>query len=456
MTRNRNLSDLLDTNGDVKSAALDNVPASNNASALTTGTLPDARLSNQAKVVKGTSAPGSPQAGDLWYDTNTGVAMLKVYNSGSAVWIATNVVAPTISSISGIETGVSGNITITGTNFGTGQGVISFTPSGGSASTVNATPTSDTSVSAAVPSAIYNQSAGTSIGITFRNSGGLTSATTNISVSAQTSGGTIVSSGGYKYHTFTSSGNFVLPAVRNIEYIMVAGGGSSGSYGGGGGAGGMLAGTVSNMSANTYAIVIGAGGVHTGTDNNSSSDNGDNTTFNSLTAVGGGRGATGGSNGFDGGSGGGGSYAGSTGGNGTAGQGNNGGSSSFSDPYPSGGGGGKGAVGGNASSNTQAGSGGNGINTYSAWATATSTGDSGYYAGGGGGGTAGGSGYIGGGQGGTGGNGGGGNGGVGGSGMQNGDANTGGGGGSGAYSGSNSTYYPKNGGSGIVILRYAV
>lgn len=45
MSKTRNLSDLLDANGDVKSTALDNVPASDDASALTTGTLPDARLS---------------------------------------------------------------------------------------------------------------------------------------------------------------------------------------------------------------------------------------------------------------------------------------------------------------------------------------------------------------------------------------------------------------------------
>jgi hypothetical protein len=45
VSKTRNLSDLLDANGDVKSTALDNVPASNDASALTTGTLPNARLS---------------------------------------------------------------------------------------------------------------------------------------------------------------------------------------------------------------------------------------------------------------------------------------------------------------------------------------------------------------------------------------------------------------------------
>jgi len=44
MSKTRNLSDLLDANGDVKSTALDNVPASNDASALTTGTLDSARL----------------------------------------------------------------------------------------------------------------------------------------------------------------------------------------------------------------------------------------------------------------------------------------------------------------------------------------------------------------------------------------------------------------------------
>src|SRR6056300_1053708 len=44
MSKTRNLSDLLDDNGDVKSTALDNVPASDDASALTTGTLDSARL----------------------------------------------------------------------------------------------------------------------------------------------------------------------------------------------------------------------------------------------------------------------------------------------------------------------------------------------------------------------------------------------------------------------------
>ena len=46
MSRARNLADLLDANGDVASGALDNVPPSNDASALTTGTLPIARIAD--------------------------------------------------------------------------------------------------------------------------------------------------------------------------------------------------------------------------------------------------------------------------------------------------------------------------------------------------------------------------------------------------------------------------
>jgi hypothetical protein len=46
MSRSRNLADLLDGNGDVKASGLDNVPPSNDASALTTGTLPISRIAD--------------------------------------------------------------------------------------------------------------------------------------------------------------------------------------------------------------------------------------------------------------------------------------------------------------------------------------------------------------------------------------------------------------------------
>ncbi len=455
MTKTRNLSDLLDANGDVKLGNLDNVPASNDASALNTGTLPDARLSNQVKVVKSANAPSSPQEGDLWYDTTNEI--LKVYNDTDGGFIKVVTIIPTLDNISGsIFNTTAGNLTLTGTGFLTSNLVVSFTPSGGSASTVTVTPTNDTTVTVAIPSAIYGQSDGTVIAIKVTNSDNKSSGTVNETVIALPSGGTISSSGGYRYHLFTSSGTFTNTFSQQVEYLAVAGGGGGGrsGFGAGGGAGGLLQSTSSTLSATGYSIVIGAGG--------SAYANGANTTGLGITAIGGGKGGSYGENGTDGGSGGGGGGDVATiGGSGTAGQGNNGGQGLDPAPEVAGAGGGAGAVGGNGTA-SGAGAGGVGLQ-YSTFATATSTGDSGYYAGGGGGGVgrndalnastpA------------SGGTGGGGNGGL--SNYANasfpsaspvaGLANTGGGGGGGsATSGSGAGESGgASGGSGIFIIRY--
>lgn len=50
MTRARDIANLVDANGDIVAGALDNVPASNDASALTTGTLDGARLPSTLPV----------------------------------------------------------------------------------------------------------------------------------------------------------------------------------------------------------------------------------------------------------------------------------------------------------------------------------------------------------------------------------------------------------------------
>ena len=43
------------------------------------------------------------------------------------------------------------------------------------------------------------------------------------------SGGTVTTSGDYKIHTFTSSGNFVVSGLGTaIDYLMIAGGGGGG------------------------------------------------------------------------------------------------------------------------------------------------------------------------------------------------------------------------------------
>jgi hypothetical protein len=274
-------------------------------------------------------------------------------------------------------------------------------------------------------------------------------------------GGTVSDGGGYRYHAFTSSGTFqITKGSADTEYLVVAGGGGGGGYGGGGGAGGVLQGTITGMSAGTYSIVVGSGGSG---GNASNGVSGVDSTINSggttlVRAIGGGYGGHGGGIGGTGGSGGGNSYNHTTTpAAGTSGQGNRGG---FGDSdtggrvqYPSGGGGGKGAVGQNADNNGNAGDGGIG-GDFTEWATATSTGDSGYYGGGGGGGypinSPYGSGSIG-----IGGLGGGANGGAGPT-NNAGQANTGGGGGGGANNGSTGEQYGGAGGSGIVIIRYPI
>ena len=47
----------------------------------------------------------------------------------------------------------------------------------------------------------------------------------------ENSGGTIVNFSGYRYHTFLSSGSFVMDATTSCDYLVVAGGGGSGRGG---------------------------------------------------------------------------------------------------------------------------------------------------------------------------------------------------------------------------------
>ncbi len=256
-------------------------------------------------------------------------------------------------------------------------------------------------------------------------------------------GGTITDVDGYRIHTFTSSGTFTVTQGGNVETLVVAGGGGGGSrHGGGGGAGGLQYSSSSAVTAQGYSIVVGNGGDGGTYGLNSPSGAGyagEDSSFNSIVAIGGGGGCT-----YDGcpaagGSGGGGAGANSrTGASGTGGQGNNGGTGGTNGSGA--GGGGAGAVGADS----------DGVNGSDAGVglAYTISGSSVYYAGGGGGGSDGG--YVGG----SGGNGGGGHGGNGGntSGMTAGAANTGGGGG--ATRSLDGYSSGAAGGSGIVIIRY--
>lgn len=166
-------------------------------------------------------------------------------------------------------------------------------------------------------------------------------------------GGAISDGGGYRRHTFLSSGSFVVTNGGSIEYLVVGGGGSGGGNsstrsGGGGGAGGYLTGTVS-LAAGTYTITVGAGGMAKVTQD-AGSDGGASSIGTTVSVTGGGAGASvSGTNtvaGRAGGSGGGGTNGGA-GGAGVSGQGNAGGSSASGG---SGTGGGAGAAGVNRTS----------------------------------------------------------------------------------------------------------
>lgn len=260
--------------------------------------------------------------------------------------------------------------------------------------------------------------------------------TQNTSVPSATGGDVITTDGTYWYHAFKYSGTFTPLKALTADCLVVAGGGGGNTgAAGGGGAGGLLPFTSQSFATSAYTVTVGAGGAGDAT--------GSDSQLGSLTLVKGG-GVGGGTTGGTGGSGGGGGGgSGTSGGAATSGQGNAGGAGANL-AYPldaGGGGGGKGAAGAVGTSAT-GGAGGAGTNTYSTWASATSTGVSGYYAGGGGGygrTTSGAGGSGGGGACST------------SAGATPGTANTGGGGGSFAAAGGSSA-----GGSGIVIVRYAV
>jgi mucin-19 len=410
-----------------------------------------------SNIISAASDPSVGSAGKIYYNTTLG--LLKVSNG--TVWYKVSVVPAVLSSISGtIYNTVAGNITLTGTGFLTDSCVVTFTV-GATDYTVTKTADNDTTISAvAVPSAVYNSAAGTSVSITVTNSDESTSATVSTTVAALPSGGTITTSGGYRIHTFTSSGTFATNGLAaNVEYSVIAGGAGGGAqHGGGGGAGGYrtnVTGATSGGGASaeaTYAVtasqsitVTVGGGGSGGTNPGNPGSAGNNSVFGSITSTGGGGGGGWGVSpfsGYSGGSGGGSSLTGS-GGAGTSGQGYAGGATgSSSSTWPNGGsgGGGAGAVGESAANLSKAGNGGAGQSS-------SITGSAVTRAGGGGGGSH--SPYaIG-----IGGSGGGGNGGLGntGAGIAA-TTNTGsGGGGSGA-----NTALGGNGGSGIVIIRYAV
>jgi hypothetical protein len=270
---------------------------------------------------------------------------------------------------------------------------------------------------------------------------GISNSSTQNEITPYASGGDIIRTDGtYWYHSFLYSGIFT--PLKNLEcdYLIVAGGGGGGSNGGGGGAGGYktsIGGTALSLIANTaYVSQVGSGGPGAVLGSYIRGTNGTNSVFSTINTMGGGAGAGPGGFANNGGSGGGGGWGSGNSAKGLAsptGQGNNGGDGVGT---AGGGGGGASAVGGTGASYVS-GNGGNGLANSISGTSVT-------YAGGGGGG--GGNYGV---TPGSGGTGGGGNGALVG---ENGTANLGGGAGGGGGDGRAG----GNGGSGIIIVRYAV
>lgn len=301
----------------------------------------------------------------------------------------------------------------------------------------------------------------------------------SVTEGSKATGGIVSYDSTYYYHMFPYSGTFTATESITADILVVAGGGGGGGIdgagrtaGGGGGAGGYLEQTGRSVSVGSYAITVGAGGAKGVTGPSASPSSitagsvGNNSVFDTSTALGGGGGAASGiesqTNATTGGSGGGGvSFGGPVNKNGAAAtQGNSGGATGYGfaggngtngSSYQAGaGGGGAGGAGGNSISGADANAGTAGVGGQGRQSSIT--GISTYYAAGGAGGNEGNSrtntesvNNIGG-QSAT------------GSGQQatSGVVNTGSGGGGACGQGTGVSVQAGAGASGIVIIRYAI
>jgi len=197
----------------------------------------------------------------------------------------------------------------------------------------------------------------------------------------------------YRIHIFKETGEhiFEIGGETEIDVLIVAGGGGSGgNAAGGAGAGGVIIKEDMVIERDKYEVIVGEGGKK-----GSNPNNGEDSKFDGITSIGGGRAPSGpGENGRSGGSGSGASQTVSGGGGSglqpdseNGGFGNDGceGNNSSSSNDSGAGGGGAGEPGGNSPNNSDAGNGGDGIDFSDLFTK--QFGDDGWFGGGGGGGT---------------------------------------------------------------------
>jgi hypothetical protein len=233
--------------------------------------------------------------------TSTNNAGSSISSSSTSITATTVPQAPTITTANARFERASIDFSANGTG---GKAISSYTVSSSGGVSNQSGSSSPISIPTLTPGTTYTFT------MTATNANGTSASSTSLSATPYTAtGGSITTSGGYRFHTFTGTANFILSGnSAPVEYVLIGGGGGGGSgIAGAGGAGGKQSGT-STVSAGTYSVGIGGGGGGGSDDNNGGG--GGPSTFNGITATGGGAGL-----GFNGGRSGG--SAGSNGGTGS-------------------------------------------------------------------------------------------------------------------------------------------
>jgi len=224
MSRARNLADLLDANGDVASGALDNVPPSNDASALTTGTLPVERIADGSI----TDAKFQSRKVSL-ISWNHAAGSIGTFNEGAD-----------IGSIDlGVVSGLNGNaVTVSGSNIPSGLSLSSQGVLTGTLPNITATATSEFSVSV------------TLAGVTESRTFSITNTADNDAPTWNTSAGALAQAEGSGYSVTLSATD---PEGEALSYSIVSGSLPAGLSMSSAGA---ITGTASNLDGSTSNFTV--------------------------------------------------------------------------------------------------------------------------------------------------------------------------------------------------------
>jgi hypothetical protein len=294
-SKNKNLAELLDANGDVLLTNLDNISVD-----ATSVSDSDNTSTGQFTLPSGTTAQRPVTSFEGAQRFNTELNVMEFYDG--SIWKKISAEQTVLDSVTGtIYSGVANTLTLTGEGFLTDDIVVNFTQvSDGIDEDVTVTASSDTSATVTVPSAVYsNVSVGNAVSIKVTNADSTTSGVVTSTCKGIPTGGTRTNISGLEFlHRFNSSSTFTIPSgltLSNAKVLIVAGGGGGGGRHGTGAGGGGVIYIQDTLTAGSYTCTVGAGGAggddtNTYTGNAALPTSGSNSVFGPETAVGGGKG----------------------------------------------------------------------------------------------------------------------------------------------------------------------